>query len=218
MGRWLRRAHGRRGEQGVGGRRERGLRPRGCGAEQMFTHGGGAREAPAGRPAELGSAWDTSVCWPLLGAGSLGYPDPQQHLTAAFAACLKCLNISLGFFEQEVAGKKRCPPTALLTVLTLKQLQKMEREKTNLQNQLTDFEERVEAMTSHLKNVRQEFSFTQVNWPPGRAVTDTQAALRSEHLSVVGVPAWQLCRSSSGLSSGTFTRNTTQTVASSDGS
>ncbi|XP_052543079.1 coiled-coil domain-containing protein 39 isoform X2 [Tympanuchus pallidicinctus] len=40
-------------------------------------------------------------------------------------------------------------------------LQKMEREKTNLQNQLTDFEERVEAMTSHLKNVRQEFSFTQ---------------------------------------------------------
>uniref|UniRef100_A0A8B9QDS1 Coiled-coil domain-containing protein 39 n=1 Tax=Apteryx owenii TaxID=8824 RepID=A0A8B9QDS1_APTOW len=31
----------------------------------------------------------------------------------------------------------------------------------NLQNQLTDFEERIEAMTSHLKNVRQEFSFTQ---------------------------------------------------------
>ncbi|POI33462.1 hypothetical protein CIB84_002785 [Bambusicola thoracicus] len=40
-------------------------------------------------------------------------------------------------------------------------LQKMEKEKANLQNQLTDFEERMEAMTSHLKNVRQEFSFTQ---------------------------------------------------------
>uniref|UniRef100_A0A8B9QNV8 Coiled-coil domain-containing protein 39 n=1 Tax=Apteryx owenii TaxID=8824 RepID=A0A8B9QNV8_APTOW len=37
----------------------------------------------------------------------------------------------------------------------------MQKEKVNLQNQLTDFEERIEAMTSHLKNVRQEFSFTQ---------------------------------------------------------
>ena len=39
----------------------------------------------------------------------------------------------------------------------------MQKEKVNLQNELTDFEERIEAMTSHLKNVRQEFSFTQVN-------------------------------------------------------
>ncbi|NXL41850.1 CCD39 protein, partial [Podilymbus podiceps] len=41
------------------------------------------------------------------------------------------------------------------------ELQKMQKEKVNLQNELTDFEERIEAMTSHLKNVRQEFSFTQ---------------------------------------------------------
>ncbi|XP_071608694.1 coiled-coil domain-containing protein 39 [Heliangelus exortis] len=41
------------------------------------------------------------------------------------------------------------------------QLQKMQKEKLNLQNELTDFEERIKAMTSHLKNVRQEFSFTQ---------------------------------------------------------
>ncbi|XP_068809992.1 coiled-coil domain-containing protein 39 isoform X2 [Struthio camelus] len=41
------------------------------------------------------------------------------------------------------------------------ELQKMQKEKANLQNQLTDFEERIEAMTSHLKNVRQEFSFAQ---------------------------------------------------------
>ncbi|NXI63675.1 CCD39 protein, partial [Anseranas semipalmata] len=41
------------------------------------------------------------------------------------------------------------------------ELQKMQKEKVNLQNQLTDFEERIEAMTSHLKNVKQEFSFTQ---------------------------------------------------------
>ncbi|NXE53230.1 CCD39 protein, partial [Casuarius casuarius] len=40
-------------------------------------------------------------------------------------------------------------------------LQKMQKEKVNLQNQLADFEERIEAMASHLKNVRQEFSFTQ---------------------------------------------------------
>ncbi|NWJ04365.1 CCD39 protein, partial [Crypturellus undulatus] len=41
------------------------------------------------------------------------------------------------------------------------ELQKMQKEKGNLQNQLTDTEERIAAMTSHLKNVRQEFSFTQ---------------------------------------------------------
>ncbi|KFQ46531.1 Coiled-coil domain-containing protein 39, partial [Nestor notabilis] len=40
-------------------------------------------------------------------------------------------------------------------------LQKMQKEKLNLQNELTDFEERIRAMTFHLKNVRQEFSFTQ---------------------------------------------------------
>ncbi|KAK4820375.1 hypothetical protein QYF61_025451 [Mycteria americana] len=41
------------------------------------------------------------------------------------------------------------------------ELQRMQKEKVNLQNELTDFEERIEAMTSHLKNIRQEFSFTQ---------------------------------------------------------
>eukprot|EP00075_Anas_platyrhynchos_P031058 XP_027320311.1 coiled-coil domain-containing protein 39 isoform X1 [Anas platyrhynchos] len=41
------------------------------------------------------------------------------------------------------------------------ELQKMQKEKMNLQNQLTDYEERIEAMTSHLKNVKQEFTFTQ---------------------------------------------------------
>lgn len=39
----------------------------------------------------------------------------------------------------------------------------MQKEKENLQNEVTNFEERIEAMTSHLKNVRQECSFTQVN-------------------------------------------------------
>ncbi|XP_075274387.1 coiled-coil domain-containing protein 39 isoform X2 [Opisthocomus hoazin] len=37
----------------------------------------------------------------------------------------------------------------------------MQKEKVNLQNELTGFEEQMEAMTSHLKNVRQEFSFMQ---------------------------------------------------------
>ncbi|XP_054242272.1 coiled-coil domain-containing protein 39 [Indicator indicator] len=41
------------------------------------------------------------------------------------------------------------------------ELQKMQKEKVNLQNELTNFKDRVEAMTSHLKNVRQEYSFTQ---------------------------------------------------------
>uniref|UniRef100_A0A663MPD7 Coiled-coil domain-containing protein 39 n=1 Tax=Athene cunicularia TaxID=194338 RepID=A0A663MPD7_ATHCN len=37
----------------------------------------------------------------------------------------------------------------------------MRKEKLNLQNELADFEERIEAMTSHLKNLRQELGFTQ---------------------------------------------------------
>ncbi|KAM9279337.1 LOW QUALITY PROTEIN: coiled-coil domain-containing protein 39 [Morus bassanus] len=41
------------------------------------------------------------------------------------------------------------------------ELQEMQKEKVNLQNELTGFEERIEAMTSHLKNVRQELGFTQ---------------------------------------------------------
>ncbi|KQK81094.1 coiled-coil domain-containing protein 39 [Amazona aestiva] len=41
------------------------------------------------------------------------------------------------------------------------ELQKMQKEKLNLKNDLTDFEERIGAMTSHLRNVRQEFSLIQ---------------------------------------------------------
>ncbi|XP_014795337.1 PREDICTED: coiled-coil domain-containing protein 39 [Calidris pugnax] len=41
------------------------------------------------------------------------------------------------------------------------ELQKIQKEKVNLQNELADLEERTEAMNSHFKNVRQEFSFTQ---------------------------------------------------------
>ncbi|XP_062987952.1 coiled-coil domain-containing protein 39 [Elgaria multicarinata webbii] len=41
------------------------------------------------------------------------------------------------------------------------ELQKMQKEKANLQNQLTDYEDRIAAMTSHLKNVSQEFNLTQ---------------------------------------------------------
>ncbi|XP_020665130.3 coiled-coil domain-containing protein 39 [Pogona vitticeps] len=41
------------------------------------------------------------------------------------------------------------------------ELQKIQKEKANLQNQLTDYEDRIAAMTSHLKNVRQEFNLTQ---------------------------------------------------------
>ncbi|XP_064928992.1 coiled-coil domain-containing protein 39 isoform X2 [Columba livia] len=40
------------------------------------------------------------------------------------------------------------------------ELQKMQKEKLNLQNELTDLEERIKAMTSHLRNVREELSFT----------------------------------------------------------
>ncbi|XP_052036602.1 coiled-coil domain-containing protein 39 [Apodemus sylvaticus] len=41
------------------------------------------------------------------------------------------------------------------------QLSKLLKEKSNLQDQLRDYEDRINSMTSHLKNVNQEFSFTQ---------------------------------------------------------
>ncbi|KAL8188066.1 UNVERIFIED_CONTAM: Coiled-coil domain-containing protein 39 [Gekko kuhli] len=37
----------------------------------------------------------------------------------------------------------------------------MEKEKVGLENQVTDYEERIAAMTAHLKNVKQEFNLTQ---------------------------------------------------------
>ncbi|ETE64747.1 Coiled-coil domain-containing protein 39, partial [Ophiophagus hannah] len=40
-------------------------------------------------------------------------------------------------------------------------LQRLQKEKANLQNQLSDYEDRVTAMSSHLKNVKQEFDLTQ---------------------------------------------------------
>lgn len=42
------------------------------------------------------------------------------------------------------------------------QLSKLQEEKSSLQDQLRDYEDRINAMTSHFKNVKQEFSFTQV--------------------------------------------------------
>ncbi|NWH57280.1 CCD39 protein, partial [Geococcyx californianus] len=53
-------------------------------------------------------------------------------------------------------------------------LQKMNKKKANLQNELLDFEERIEAMTSHLKNVRQEFRFTQSLHRAGRNAIETE--------------------------------------------
>ncbi|XP_039711797.1 coiled-coil domain-containing protein 39 isoform X2 [Pteropus medius] len=41
------------------------------------------------------------------------------------------------------------------------QLSKLQDERSNLQDQLRDYEERINAMTSHFKNVKQELSFTQ---------------------------------------------------------
>ncbi|KAM6443550.1 coiled-coil domain-containing protein 39 isoform 2-T2 [Liasis olivaceus] len=42
-----------------------------------------------------------------------------------------------------------------------RKLQKLQKEKANLQSQLTDYEDRITAMTLHLKNVKQEFDLTQ---------------------------------------------------------
>ncbi|NXP03510.1 CCD39 protein, partial [Thinocorus orbignyianus] len=53
-------------------------------------------------------------------------------------------------------------------------LQKMQKEKVNLQHELADLEERIQAMTSHLKNVRQEFSFTQSLYKARENEIDTE--------------------------------------------
>lgn len=41
------------------------------------------------------------------------------------------------------------------------QLSKLQDERSSLQDQLRDYEDRINAMTSHFKNVKQELSFTQ---------------------------------------------------------
>uniref|UniRef100_A0A8C8ZQ70 Coiled-coil domain-containing protein 39 n=1 Tax=Prolemur simus TaxID=1328070 RepID=A0A8C8ZQ70_PROSS len=41
------------------------------------------------------------------------------------------------------------------------QLSKLQNERAYLQDQLRDYEDRINAMTSHFKNVKQELSFTQ---------------------------------------------------------
>lgn len=50
---------------------------------------------------------------------------------------------------------------ANLTIYYL-QLSKLQDERSSLQDQLDDYEDRINAMTCHLKNVKQELSFTQV--------------------------------------------------------
>ncbi|NWH81640.1 CCD39 protein, partial [Piaya cayana] len=58
-------------------------------------------------------------------------------------------------------------------------LQKMHKEKAHLQDELADFEERIEAMTSHLKNVRQEISFTQSLYRARENETETEHHFKS---------------------------------------
>lgn len=44
------------------------------------------------------------------------------------------------------------------------QLSKLQDERSSMQDQLRDYEDRINAMTSHFKNVKQEFLFTQVQY------------------------------------------------------
>ena len=44
------------------------------------------------------------------------------------------------------------------------QLSKLQDERSSMQDQLRDYEDRINAMTSHFKNVKQEFLFTQVKY------------------------------------------------------
>ncbi|XP_009998336.1 PREDICTED: coiled-coil domain-containing protein 39 [Chaetura pelagica] len=59
------------------------------------------------------------------------------------------------------------------------QLQKMQKEKADMQNELTDCEEQIEAMTSHLKNVRQEISFYQSLYKAKENEIETEQHLKA---------------------------------------
>ncbi|KFP26443.1 Coiled-coil domain-containing protein 39, partial [Colius striatus] len=58
-------------------------------------------------------------------------------------------------------------------------LQKMLNEKVNLQNELTNSEERIEAMTSHLKNVTQELGFAQSLYNAREKEIETERHLKA---------------------------------------
>ncbi|XP_074154367.1 LOW QUALITY PROTEIN: coiled-coil domain-containing protein 39 [Sminthopsis crassicaudata] len=65
-------------------------------------------------------------------------------------------------------------------------LMKMYNEKTNLQDQLSDFEERISAMKAHLKNVNQEFSFTQSLLRARKNEIETEKHLKAVALREIG--------------------------------
>ncbi|XP_051839182.1 coiled-coil domain-containing protein 39 [Antechinus flavipes] len=65
-------------------------------------------------------------------------------------------------------------------------LMKMYNEKTTLQDQLFDFEERINAMKAHLKNVNQEFSFTQSLLRARKNEIETEKHLKAVAMREIG--------------------------------
>ncbi|XP_069474770.1 coiled-coil domain-containing protein 39 [Ambystoma mexicanum] len=60
------------------------------------------------------------------------------------------------------------------------ELKRKQKEKINMDNQVKDFEERIHAMSAHLKNVRQELSYTQVLCRAREKETETE-----EHFKIL---------------------------------
>ncbi|KAM9039459.1 coiled-coil domain-containing protein 39 [Sarcophilus harrisii] len=65
-------------------------------------------------------------------------------------------------------------------------LMKMYNERTSLQDQLCDYEERINAMKAHLKNVNQEFSFTQSLLRARKNEIETEKHLKAVAMREIG--------------------------------
>ncbi|XP_044523713.1 coiled-coil domain-containing protein 39 [Gracilinanus agilis] len=65
-------------------------------------------------------------------------------------------------------------------------LLRMHNERTTLQDQISDYEERIQAMKSHLKNVNQEFSFTQSLCRAKKNEIETENHLKAIALREIG--------------------------------
>nr|XP_013030256.2 coiled-coil domain-containing protein 39 [Anser cygnoides] len=128
--------------------------PRTAGARRAGA-GRGGRRLPA-RPPPLRSVTRA----PPLPRGPSAPLSLRRPLPAAMDSAGSCSAASV-LAELQWDDGYAVPMASAENKALEDELQKMQKEKMNLQNQLTDYEERIEAMASHLKNVKQEFTFTQ---------------------------------------------------------
>ncbi|XP_048362804.1 coiled-coil domain-containing protein 39 [Sphaerodactylus townsendi] len=127
-------------------RRRRRRRPGSKSGEPVLS--GGAMNSPEGGDSSSGGSSRASGG----GGGGEGGGSRASDSTVSTASVLADLDWDDGF-AIPVANEenKRLE----------EKLQSLQKEKVSLEDQVTDYEERITAMTAHLKNVKQEFNLTQ---------------------------------------------------------